>query len=118
MNNPEGSGLGPGIFTDEQMNRYRKKETAEAVRRVEEQEAEKERAREAALQAERTESEKQIEAEKERMKENWIASGGTASEFERQWPTLREGIILERMFGRDEDRAERAASVRDIWRPA
>jgi hypothetical protein len=118
MNNPEGSGLGPGIFTEEQMDRYRQKETAEAVRRIEEQEAEQERAREAALQAERAQSEKQIEAEKERMRENWLASGGSPSEFDRQWPTLREGIILERMFGRDEDRAERAASVRDIWRSA
>ncbi len=118
MYNPEGRGLGPGIFTDEQMEAYRKKETAEAVRRIEEREREKERAREATLQAEHEEGQKEIEHERERLRREWVASGGSAGEFDSNWRTIREGILLERAYSKEEERAERAASVRDIWRSA
>ncbi len=113
MHNPEGSGIGPGIPTEEEHKAYWDRQARETTQRIEAQEREKEEAQQAARLAVHQEGEKALEAEREQMREAWVASGGTAAEFDREWPGTRKGIILERLRARDE---QSMSAAREIWR--
>jgi hypothetical protein len=110
MNTPE---YGPGIASPEEMAAFHRRRDAELRKEAEAKKKEKQRAQEAALEAERKESEQLIAAEKARLKDEWIRAGGTATEFAAEWPNLRTGLLIERIADKE---GRTAADIRDIWR--
>lgn len=63
-----------------------------------------------ALKAEQAQA--ALDARKNTLRQAWIAKGGTAGEFDLEWPTIRRALLLEATV-KEED-ARRAAFARQV----